>query len=53
VVIPRRELRIDDEVVGVGHVQASVGEQLAFSFGLDGHLASNDGVHGSVGLTYL
>ena len=41
---PRREPRIGDEVVGVGHVQASVGEQLAFSFGLDGHFASNDGV---------
>ena len=41
---PRRELRISDEVVGVGHVQASVGEQLAFSFGLDGHFAPNDGV---------
>ena len=43
-VIPRREPRIDDEVVGVGHVQASVGEQLAFLFGLDGHFAPNDGV---------
>ena len=42
---PRREPRIGDEVVGVGHVQASTGEQLAFSFGLDGHFASNDGVH--------
>ena len=41
---PRREPRIGDEVVGVGHVQASTGEQLAFSFGLDGHFASNDGV---------
>ena len=41
---PRREPRIGDEVVGVGHVQASAGEQLAFSFGLDGHFASNDGV---------
>ena len=44
VVRPRREPRISDEVVGVGHVQASVGEQLAFSFGLDGHFAPNDGV---------
>ena len=41
---PRREPRISDEVVGIGHVQASTGEQLAFSFGLNGHLASNDGV---------
>ena len=41
---PWRESRIGEEVVGVGHVQASVGEQLAFSFGLDGHFASNDGV---------
>ena len=41
---PRREPQIGDEVVGVGHVQASVGEQLAFSFGLDGHFAPNDGV---------
>ena len=41
---PRREPQIGDEVVGVGHVQASAGEQLAFSFGLDGHFASNDGV---------
>ena len=41
---PRREPWIGDEVVGVGHVQASAGEQLAFSFGLDGHFASNDGV---------
>ena len=41
---PRRESRIGDEVVGVGHVQAGAGEQLAFSFGLDGHFASNDGV---------
>ena len=42
---PRGEPWIGDEVVGVGHVQASVGEQLAFSFGLDGHFASDDGVH--------
>jgi hypothetical protein len=41
---PRREPQIGDEVVGVGHVQASAGEQLAFSFGLDGHFAPNDGV---------
>jgi len=41
---PRREPWISDEVVGVGHVQAGAGEQLAFSFGLDGHFASNDGV---------
>ena len=26
-------------------VQESVGEQLAFSFGLDGHFAADDGVH--------
>ena len=44
VVRQRREPWIGDEVVGVGHVQASVGEQLAFSFDLDGHFASNDGV---------
>ena len=42
---PQREPRIGEEIVGVGHVQASVGEQLAFSFGLDGHFASDDGVH--------
>ena len=41
---PRRELRIGDEVVGIGHVQASAGEQLVLSFGLDGHFAPNDGV---------
>ena len=41
---PRREPRVDDEVVGIGHVQASAGEQLAFLFGLDGHSAPNDGV---------
>ena len=41
---PRREPRISEEVVGVSHVQASTGEQLAFSFGLDGHFAPNDGV---------
>ena len=32
-------------VVCIGHVQASMGEQLAFSFGLDGHFDSDDGVH--------
>ena len=42
---PRRESWIGDKVVGVGHVQASTGEQLAFSLGLDGHFASNDGVY--------
>ena len=42
---PRREPWISDKVVGVGHVQASTGEQLAFSLGLDGHFASNDGVY--------
>jgi len=42
---PRREPWIGDKVVGVGHVQASTGEQLAFSLGLDGHFASNDGVY--------
>ena len=41
---PQRETRIGEEIVGVGHVQASTGEQLAFSFGLDGHFAPNDGV---------
>ena len=50
---PRRESRIGDEVVSVGHVQASVGEQLAFSFGLDGHFASNDGVDVIGWLDYL
>ena len=40
----RREPWIGDEVVGIGHVQASAGEQLAFSFGLDGHSTPNDGV---------
>ena len=42
---PRREPWIGEEVVGVGYVQASAGEQLAFLFGLDGHFASNDGVN--------
>ena len=41
---PRREPRISDEVVGIGHVQASAGEQLALLFGLDEHSAPNDGV---------
>ena len=41
---PRREPRIGDEVVGIGHVQASTGKQLVLSFGLDGHSAPNDGV---------
>ena len=41
---PRREPQIGDEVVSIGHVQESAGEQLAFSFGLDGHSAPNDGV---------
>ena len=41
---PRREPRIGDEVVGIGHVQASVGEQLALLFGLYGHFAPHDGV---------
>ena len=40
----RREPQINDEIVDIGHVQASVGEQLALSFGLDGHFAPNDGV---------
>ena len=40
----RREPRIGDGVVGIGHVQASMGEQLALLFGLDGHFAPNDGV---------
>ena len=44
VVRPRREPRIGDEVVGIGHVQASAGKQLAFLFGLDGHSAPNDGM---------
>ena len=44
VVGPRRMARISDEVVSIGHVQASTGEQLALSFGLDGHSAPNDGV---------
>ena len=42
---PRREPRIGEEVIGIGHVQASTGEQLAFLLGLDGHFASDDGVH--------
>jgi hypothetical protein len=41
---PRREPQIGDEVVGIGHVQASAGKQLALSFGIDGHSAPNDGV---------
>ena len=41
---PRREPWIGDEVVGISHVQASMGEHLVFSFGLDGHSAPNDGV---------
>ena len=41
---PRREPRIGDEVVAIGHVQASMGEQLALSFGLNGHFAPHDGV---------
>ena len=41
---PRREPRIGDEVVSVGHVQASAGEQLALLLGLDRHSAPNDGV---------
>ena len=43
-VITRREPRIGDEVVGIGHVKAGASEQLALSFGLDGHSAPNDGV---------
>ena len=41
---PRREPRISDEVVGIGHVQVGASEQLALSFGLDGHSVPNDGV---------
>ena len=41
---PRREPQFGEKVVGFCHVQASAGEQLAFSFGLNGHFASNDGV---------
>ena len=41
---PRGKPWIGDEVVGVGHAQAGVGEQLAFLFGLDGHFAPNVGV---------
>ena len=41
---PRGEPRIGDEVVIIGHVQAGTSEQLALSFGLDGHSAPNDGV---------
>ena len=44
VVRPRRESWISDEVVGISHVQASAGEQLALSLGLDGHSAPNDSV---------
>ena len=50
---PRREPRIGDEVVGIGHVQASAGEQLAFSSGLDGHSTPMMVWTWSVGLTYL
>jgi hypothetical protein len=39
------ELQIGEEVVSAGHVQTSAGEQLEFPFGLDGHFASDDGVH--------
>ena len=42
---PWRESRIGEKIVGVCHVQASAGEQLAFLFGLNGHFASDDGVH--------
>ena len=42
---PQREPGIGEEVIGVGHIQASTGEQLVFSFGLDGYFASDDGVH--------
>ena len=45
VVRPRGEPRIGEKVVGVCHVQASAGEQLAFPFGLDGHFAADDGMH--------
>ena len=41
---PRREPWIGNEVVGISHVQASMGEQLVLSLGLDGHSAPNDGV---------
>ena len=42
---PRREPGIGEQVIGVGHVQTSTGEQLAFPLGLDGHFDSDDGVH--------
>ena len=42
---PWREPWVGDEVVGIGHIQASMGEQLVFSFGLDGHFTSDDGVY--------
>ena len=41
---PRGEPQIGDEVVGIGHVQAGASEQLALSFGLDGHPTPNDGM---------
>ena len=41
---PRREPRIGNEVVCIGHDQASTGEQLALSFGFDGQSATHDGV---------
>ena len=49
----RREPWIGDEVVGIGYVQASTGEQLVLSLGLDGHSAPNYVWTWSVGLTYL
>ena len=41
---PRREPWIGEEVVGISHVQAGASEQLALSFGLDGHSAPHDGM---------
>ena len=41
---PRQEPWIGDEVVGIGHVPTGASEQLALSFGLDGHSAPNDGM---------
>ena len=41
---PRGEPWIGDEVVGIGHVQAGASEQLALSFGIDGHSTPNDGM---------
>ena len=50
---PRREPRIGDEVVSIGHIQAGASKQLVLSFGLDGTLPPMMVWMQSVGLTYL